>query len=55
MPAMAELVDGELQGEDFTPEVLAMLVVAIPVFAICRCEIALCLLTISLFSSRFSL
>jgi len=51
---MAELVHRELQSEAFTSEMLAMLVLAIPILAICCCETALCLLTISLFSSCFS-
>lgn len=42
---MAELVQGQLQGEDSTSEALAMLLLAIPVFAICRCEVAFCLPT----------
>lgn len=39
-------MQGELQGEVFTSEITAVLVLAVPIFAICLCEIAFCLLTI---------
>lgn len=37
---------GELQGVVFTSEITAMLVLAVPFFAICLCETAFCFLTI---------
>lgn len=37
---------GELQGEVFASEIIAILVLAVPVFAICLRKIAFCLLTI---------